>query len=161
MAMHQQVECWTCARDGQLCTRRGADEVAGYRRATRAFRAAGWELLPDGDPYPNKGPYGDRRWRCPSCVAGGVKSQTPDAARTRPGRVSTPRTHTRVVCDACQKPSADICGKREELPVARAQAVAIFEGQGWRCDPGGRHRAARWEGDGAWYCPACASVPHM
>ena len=159
-ATHHVIVCLSCARDAQLCTGH-ADALRAYRRATRGFRVAGWALVPNPDVHPHHGPYADYPWRCPPCIAAGATSKGPHTARWGQGRLASPSPHTQAVCDACGRASAEICGKRDELEVARANAVAVFESQYWRCDPGRRGREARWPGDGRWYCPACASVPHM
>jgi hypothetical protein len=158
--MHSDITCLVCATETRICTGR-KDDLAAYHRATVGFRSAGWELLPDPERRPDYGPYGDHPWRCPVCVAAGATAKGPHTVRWGQGRGSLPGTHTRIICDACGKASADVCGKRDEVSVARANAVASFEAQYWRCDPGRRGHAPRWAGDGKWYCPACASVPHM
>jgi len=75
-------------------------------------------------------------------------------------------THIRVVCDACRKASAEVCGKRELAVTARLTAVAKFKSIGWHQDPGsyGRPSAldqAERDGSGRWYCPTCARKTHL
>jgi hypothetical protein len=74
--------------------------------------------------------------------------------------------HLRVVCDAYGT-TAEVCGRRDLLVMARVAAMRKFKAIGWHHDPGHHHGSARAEkdsesnGSGRWYCPACARRPHL
>jgi hypothetical protein len=74
--------------------------------------------------------------------------------------------HLRVVCDACRRTSAEVCGKRDLPVMARVAAVRKFKASGWHHDPGQYGRAktrdeAEREGAGRWYCPECGRKGHL
>jgi hypothetical protein len=74
--------------------------------------------------------------------------------------------HVRVTCDGCQKASAELCAKRELEVTAKMSAVPKFLRAGWHHDAGTQTRVREWErdqrdGNGRWYCPACARKTHL
>ncbi len=97
-------------------------------------------------------------WHCPACVA--VGKTTRGAKQGRHGPVWVPRTHVHAVC-VCGKASADVCGKRDHPKDFCARVSEALQTSGWRCDPGRGREPAKFEGDGRWYCPSCAAVPHL
>ena len=73
--------------------------------------------------------------------------------------------HIRVTCDACRSADAEVCGKRDLPLMARVAAVRKFRAAGWRHEPHEYTRtedlaAARIDGLGRWFCPACARSKH-
>lgn len=73
--------------------------------------------------------------------------------------------HIRVPCDACRTADAEVCGERDLPLMARVAAVRKFRAAGWRHEPHEYTRteelaAARIDGLGRWYCPACARSRH-
>jgi len=68
--------------------------------------------------------------------------------------------HVRVVCDGCGNETAEVCGKHESPPAARAMAAAKFRNFGWHQDLPSRRDRAQPVDDGRWYCPVCARRTH-
>lgn len=71
--------------------------------------------------------------------------------------------HLRVVCDACRRSSAEVCGKRDLPVMARVAAVRKFKSVGWHHDPGRAKTLdeAEREGSGRWFCPECGRKGHL